>query len=132
MSYIEKSLKLSVTSELKFPLMLESTRQKSALERTVYFIFESIGLEAFVPSESEISYGTDEWQMYVEIRGSKLLSDSDSATAEFHWNIEAVISYPSDMEVTSDEILQEINWVVSPNTVWDDEIEVTSITPEVI
>jgi hypothetical protein len=36
------------------------------------------------------------------------------------------------MEITSDVILQEINWEVTPNTVWDDEIEVSSIALEIL
>lgn len=129
---IEKSFNLSVTSVLKFPLMLDATQEQSSLERTVEFIFESIELEASASEESSLSFDIYDWQIIVKIRSSQLLSNSDNATAEFQWNIEAVISYPSKMEITSDVIRQEINWVVTPNTVWDDEIEVTSITSEIL
>ncbi len=129
---IEKSLNLSVTSVLKFPLVLEGTQEETSLERTVYYILESIGLDASATEKSNVSFDIYDWQMYVEIRGSQLLSDSDSATAEFRWNIEAVISHPSEMEITSDVILHEIDWEVTPNTVWDDEIEVTSIALEIL
>jgi len=129
---IEKSLNLSVTSVLKFPLVLEGTQEETSLERTVYYILESIGLDASATENSNVSFDIYDWQMYVEIRGSQLLSDSNSATAEFRWNIEAVISHPSEMEITSDVIRQEITWEVMANSVWDDEIEVNSITLEIL
>jgi hypothetical protein len=129
---IEKSFDLSVTSVLKFPLLMEATQEETSLERTVYYIFESIGLDASPTEKSNVSFDFYDWQITVKIRSSQLLSDSDSATAEFCWDIEAMISHPSEMEITSDVILQEINWEVTPNTVWDDEIEVSSIALEIL
>ena len=132
MPNIEKSLNLSVTSVLKFPLLLEATRDETSLERTVNYILESIGLDASASEKSNVSFDFYDWQITVKIRSSQLLSNSDSATAEFGWNIEAVISHPSEMEITSDVILHEIDWEVTPNTVWDDEIEVASIALEIL
>ena len=131
MPYIEKSLNLSVTSVLKFPLLLESTEEQSSLDRTVEFIFESIELEASAPEKSRVSFDIYDWQVIVKIRSSQLISNSDNATAEFQWNIEAEVSHPSEIEMSTNEVIQEINWVVTPNTVWDDEIEVTSLTFEI-
>jgi hypothetical protein len=131
MPYIEKSLNLSVTSVLKFPLLLESTEEQSSLDRTVEFIFESIELEASAPEKSRVSFDIYDWQIIVKIRSSQLISNSDNATAEFQWNIEAEVSHPSEIEMSTNEVIQEINWVVTPNTVWDDEIEVTSLTFEI-
>jgi hypothetical protein len=129
---IEKSFDLSVTSVLKFPLLLEATQEETSLERTVHYILESIGLDASATEKSNVSFDFYDWQITVKIRSSQLLSDSDSGTAEFCWEIEAVISHPSEMEITSDVILQEIDWEVTPNTVWDDEIEVSSIALEIL
>ena len=131
MPYIEKSLNLSVTSVLKFPLLLESTEEQSSLDRTVEFIFESIELEASAPAKSRVFFDIYDWQIIVKIRSSQLISNSDNATAEFQWNIEAEVSHPSEIEMSTNEVIQEINWVVTPNTVWDDEIEVTSLTFEI-
>jgi hypothetical protein len=131
MPYIEKSLNLSVTSVLKFPLLLESTQEQSSLDRTVQFIFESIELEASAPEKSRVSFDIYDWQIIVKIHSSQLVLNSDNATAKFQWNIEAKVSHPSEIEISTNEIIQEIKWAVTPNTVWDDEIEVTSITFEI-
>ncbi len=120
MPYVESELGLSVRNSLEFPLMFNSS-----LEKSIAFIADSINLDASVSEESRISFDLGDWRIVKEIISTQTFSSSDRGSAELKWNIEAVIRHPSEM--SADEILQEIQWLVIPNTVWDDEIEVTAI-----
>ncbi len=125
MPYIEGLLAFYIRSAADFPLMFDSS-----LEKTIEFISSSIHLEASVSEESKISFDFSDWAISKVVRSGQIATNLDRGTATVVWTVEAIISHPSEM--SEEEILQEIHWVVIPNTVWDDEIEVTVLTCEVI
>lgn len=116
---ILSNVSFSLKSVLEYPNFFDNEASSNE------FILNSLSLD--ITSENpEIEFDSYDLRIFVRFESSSLQKDGETIIGEFLWSVEGEFWHPSSQ--AKEQLGDKLSYEVNPNTPYDEEIKVLSLT----